>query len=508
MWRASVQVDRIHVQRPAHLARIRRGIQRGHHRVERACRSRRWAADSSSCARWQPARRGIGAGIGPSRHVDLATMPSMRPSRHVQELHRRIGVLRFRAQHRQVRERREAGRLAQREFALGEGGVAAVEQDLQQRMLGMMRLQQHLAGRSARPARPATCTSSCASFSPARKSAENRPSSMPTTTTSVRSRQVVALGQHLRADQDAGLRRRVRRSASQARRDGRCCRGRCAARGMSGNAPRSASSMRSVPMPCGCRPRLAQSGQASGAARVRRSGGRCRRRPSRVHGHRRDCPACAARALRAPAAVVAEQHRRVAAAVAEHQHLLAARPGSRAIAASASSPRPACSGRLRTSSTRTRGGLRVAGALAQAQVRVAAGLRVVQRFQRRRGAAQQHRHAERARAHQRDVARVVADAVLLLVAAVVFLVDHDQAGVRQRREHRRARADQHARLRRARIAAQARARSPSASPECSACTGTPRRARKRASVCGVRPISGTSTSACLPRARQSAIACR
>jgi hypothetical protein len=102
--------------------------------------------------------------------------------------------------------------------------------------------------------------------------------------------------------------------------------------------------------------------------------------------------------------------------------------------------------RLRTSSTRTCGGLRVAGAMAQAQVRVAAGLRVVQRFQRRRGAAQHHRHAQCAGAHQGEIAGVVADAVLLLVAAVVLLVDDDMPGLRQRHEHRRARAHDHPRL--------------------------------------------------------------
>ena len=38
--------------------------------------------------------------------------------------------------------------------------------------------------------------------------------------------------------------------------------------------------------------------------------------------------------------------------------------------------------------------------------------------------------SSRAGAHDGDVAGVVADAVLLFVAAVVFLVDHDQAGLR------------------------------------------------------------------------------
>ncbi|CQQ80890.1 Uncharacterised protein [Salmonella enterica subsp. enterica serovar Typhimurium str. DT104] len=44
-------------------------------------------------------------------------------------------------------------------------------------------------------------------------------------------------------------------------------------------------------------------------------------------------------------------------------------------------------------------------------------------------------------------------------------------------------------------------RSLSFSPECSTSTGALKRSRKRAIVCGVRPISGTITSACLPWAR-------
>ncbi len=44
-------------------------------------------------------------------------------------------------------------------------------------------------------------------------------------------------------------------------------------------------------------------------------------------------------------------------------------------------------------------------------------------------------------------------------------------------------------------------RSASLKPECSTAIGTARRERKRSSNCGVRPISGTSTSALRPRSR-------
>ena len=57
-------------------------------------------------------------------------------------------------------------------------------------------------------------------------------------------------------------------------------------------------------------------------------------------------------------------------------------------------------------------------------------------------------------------------------------------------------------------ASQARVRSPSARPECSTCTGTPRRSRKRRSSCGVRPISGTSTSTWRPCASTRSLSAR
>ena len=72
----------------------------------------------------------------------------------------------------------------------------------------------------------------------------------------------------------------------------------------------------------------------------------------------------------------------------------------------------------------------------------------------------------------------------------MLFVDDDQAGVGQRREHRRARADQHPRLRRAPWPARrARARrrpGPNAAPAPARRAAT----RKRCSVCGVSPISG------------------
>ena len=64
----------------------------------------------------------------------------------------------------------------------------------------------------------------------------------------------------------------------------------------------------------------------------------------------------------------------------------------------------------------------------------------------RRGAAGEQQRALELRPPLRDHARVVAGVALLLVGRVVLLVDDDQPEVLERREHRRARADAHARL--------------------------------------------------------------
>ena len=89
----------------------------------------------------------------------------------------------------------------------------------------------------------------------------------------------------------------------------------------------------------------------------------------------------------------------------------------------------------------------------------------------------------------------------------MLLVDHDEAEVGDRREHGRARADRDPRL--------ARAQAPPlvvalalASAECSSATVSPKRAWKRATVCGVSAISGTSTITPSPRSSAAAAARR
>jgi hypothetical protein len=65
------------------------------------------------------------------------------------------------------------------------------------------------------------------------------------------------------------------------------------------------------------------------------------------------------------------------------------------------------------------------------------------RLERGRGGAEHHRDAEHLRAPHGDVAGVVAELRALLVCRLVLLVHHDQRQLRQRREHRGARADHH-----------------------------------------------------------------
>ena len=165
-----------------------------------------------------------------------------------------------------------------------------------------------------------------------------------------------------------------------------------------------------------------------------------------MHRHRvRMIGRAAALARRAPAAVVAQQHRRISATIAEDEHLSAGFDGRAHLREQLR--RQACIERALAHVQHAHARrFRIARALGQTHVRESPGLRVVQRFQRRRGAAEHHRHAERLAADQREVARVVADAVLLFVTAVVFFVDDEQSRFGQRREHRRARTDDDARF--------------------------------------------------------------
>jgi hypothetical protein len=137
-------------------------------------------------------------------------------------------------------------------------------------------------------------------------------------------------------------------------------------------------------------------------------------------------PRVAARTFRDPAAIVALQHRCIAAAVQEQQdlragvemvvHALEQRVGQ----AGPQAPAAHVEQRHR----RVYGG---AGAFRQVQRAVAAGLRVVQRLQRRRGRTQHHRHVEVARTPDSEVARGVAETLLLLKGRIVLFINNNGA---------------------------------------------------------------------------------
>ena len=159
-----------------------------------------------------------------------------------------------------------------------------------------------------------------------------------------------------------------------------------------------------------------------------------------VPGHQ----AVAARAFVLPAAVPAQNHRGEAAPVEEHQRLLAARQGVADRLEGGGQQRPVRGGVAGVEQFDGRRA-RVAGAAHQAQPVVAAGAGQVQGLQRRGGAAVHHRHRQLLGAPGGQVAGVVAETVLLFQRSVVGFVDDDQAGVGERREHRRAGADNNAR---------------------------------------------------------------
>ena len=86
------------------------------------------------------------------------------------------------------------------------------------------------------------------------------------------------------------------------------------------------------------------------------------------------------------------------------------------------------------------------GALGQLQQAVGAALRLVPTLQAGRGATQYDGAAALLRPPHRQIAGMVAQFVILLKRAVVFLIDHNQTDIRQRREHRQPRADHQLRL--------------------------------------------------------------
>ena len=153
-------------------------------------------------------------------------------------------------------------------------------------------------------------------------------------------------------------------------------------------------------------------------------------------------PRIAPFAARLPAAGGTEAGRREAAAVDEHERLvprpqvLVEHPEQAVAQAVPQPPAP----HVEHAVPRQR---RLAGAARQPGLAIASAYRVLERLQRRRGAAEHDGHAQYPAPLHGHVPGGVAQPLLLLERGVVFLVHHDQAQVRERREDRRARAHEH-----------------------------------------------------------------
>jgi hypothetical protein len=233
-------------------------------------------------------------------------------------------LVRLRAQQRLVRIRRQPRFPALVQQLARGGGVTVGEQAAQQRVVGMVGLQQHVA----RPGRAAGAAGHL-----------HHHLRQPLAGAEVHAEQafvhahdgdqgemgqVVALGQHLRADQD-------RRFGVVAQAVQQLLEAVAAAGGLAVDAQHGhAGEVRDQGFlqPFGALALWLQLGAAAGGAGGGHRGAVVavvadQHAAAGVQGHR----AFAARAVGVPAAGVAQQHRRVAAAVAEHQRLLAARHG-------------------------------------------------------------------------------------------------------------------------------------------------------------------------------------
>ena len=144
---------------------------------------------------------------------------------------------------------------------------------------------------------------------------------------------------------------------------------------------------------------------------------------------------------RLPAARRAQERQRESAAVDEHERLLAAREPCR----ERRLERRADAFERRGVPARNDHHVGLAGrrdrTLRQLLPAITSALRMDERLERRRRGAEHHRHAPLPRAPDRDVAAMVANAVLLLERRIVLLVDDDEPEPRQGREDREPRAE-------------------------------------------------------------------
>ena len=110
----------------------------------------------------------------------------------------------FRPQQCQVRERRESCRFALHQFRFGERVVAAVDQGQQQRVLGMVRLQHDLAASFRATGTTGDLDQQLREFLAGAEVGAEQALVDADHRDEGEVRQVMALRQHLRADQDAG----------------------------------------------------------------------------------------------------------------------------------------------------------------------------------------------------------------------------------------------------------------------------------------------------------------
>src|SRR5450755_3853197 len=81
-------------------------------------------------------------------------------------------------------------------------------------------------------------------------------------------------------------------------------------------------------------------------------------------------------------------------------------------------------------------------ALRQLEPEISAAFSLRVAFEGRRGAAENNGYAAQLRPKNCDIARVIADSVLLFERGIVFLIHDDQSEARQGCEHRQTRSDE------------------------------------------------------------------
>ncbi len=146
-----------------------------------------------------------------------------------------------------------------------------------------------------------------------------------------------------------------------------------------------------------------------------------------------DEPGCAIRTLEAMPAGAAERQRRIAAPVEKEQRLLAG--GKRLADGGGQRRRKPFSARRRHAPQIDRFDRRQFGAAetrGEPQVFVAALLGIDARFDRRRRRSEDHRGLVDLATHHRHIARMIGDAIILLIGRLVLLIDDKHGEVAER----------------------------------------------------------------------------